>query len=61
MQIITIEALLNGAKPDLPPLAIDAGFRRAEREDRTEQAQGSLLTPLDAPAPAAKRSRPRAS
>ena len=60
MQIITIEALLNGAKPDLPPLAIDAGFKRAEREDRAEQTQGSLLTPLDAPKPAGNRARPRA-
>jgi hypothetical protein len=40
LQIMTIEALLNGTKPDLPPLAIEASFHRAEREDRTEQAQG---------------------
>ena len=46
MQIMTIEALLKGARPDLPPLAIDAGFRRAEREDRSEQDQG-LLPMLD--------------
>jgi adenine specific DNA methylase Mod len=51
LQIMTVESLLKGAKPDLPPLAIEAGFRRAEKEDRTEQDQGSLLAPggLDAP------------
>lgn len=43
LQIMTIAALLDGAKPDLPPLAIEAGFRKAEREDRSEQGQGSLL------------------
>lgn len=51
LQIMTIEALLSGAKPDLPPLSIEAGFRRAEREDRAVQNQGSLLAHagLDAP------------
>jgi site-specific DNA-methyltransferase (adenine-specific) len=43
MQIMTIESLLKGAKPDLPPLAIEAAFRRAEKEDRTAQDQGNLL------------------
>jgi site-specific DNA-methyltransferase (adenine-specific) len=42
LQIMTIESLLKGAGPDLPPLAIEAGFRRAEKEDRTEQDQGTL-------------------
>lgn len=52
LQIMTIESLLKGARPDLPPLAIEAGFRRAEKEDRAEQDQGSLLDlgGLDAPA-----------
>ena len=54
MQVMTIESLLTGAKPDLPPLAIEASFRRAEREDRSEQDQGSLLTGMaDAPVVAA--------
>jgi hypothetical protein len=45
---------LKGARPDLPPLAIDAAFRRPEREDTTERDQGSLLTAgLDIPAAAA--------
>jgi adenine specific DNA methylase Mod len=62
LQIMTIESLLKGARPDLPPLAIEAGFRRAEKEDRAEQDQGSLLAPggLDAPvvaAPAGRRGR----
>jgi hypothetical protein len=43
LQIMTIESLLKGAKPDLPPLAIEGGFRRAEKEDRSEQNQGNLL------------------
>jgi ABC-type transport system involved in cytochrome c biogenesis ATPase subunit len=43
LQIITIESLLSGAHPDLPPLAAEVGFRRAEKEDRSEQEQGSLL------------------
>lgn len=43
LQIITIESLLSGARPDLPPLAAEVGFRRAEKEDRSEQDQGSLL------------------
>jgi hypothetical protein len=64
LQILTIEALRNGAKPDLPPLAIDAAFRRAEKEDLTEQKQGTLLGGMDAPpathSPAGKRSRPGA-
>ena len=59
LQIMTIEALLKGARPDLPPLAIDAGFRRAEREDRTEQDQG-LLPMLDA-APVTKSRTGRAA
>jgi site-specific DNA-methyltransferase (adenine-specific) len=54
LQILTIEALLKGTKPNLPPLAIDAGFKRAEREDRTEQSQGSLLGAMAAPPPAAR-------
>lgn len=49
LQIMTVGALLNGARPDLPPLAIEAGFRRAEREDRAKQDQGSLLAGMDAP------------
>ncbi len=54
LQIVTVESLLKGARPDLPPLAIEAGFHRAEREDRTDQDQGSLLAAgLDAPAVAA--------
>lgn len=64
LQIMTIDSLLKGNKPDLPPLAIDAGFRRAEKEDRVEQDQGSLLGlgGLDAPAvvPRARAPRPRA-
>lgn len=64
LQIMTIDSLLKGNKPDLPPLAIDAGFRRAEKEDRVEQDQGSLLGlgGLDAPAvaPRARTRAPRA-
>lgn len=64
LQIMTIAALLKGDKPDLPPLAIDAGFRRSEKEDRVEQDQGSLLGlgGLDAPAvaPRARARAPRA-
>jgi hypothetical protein len=44
LQILTIDALLKGARPDLPPLAIETAFRRPEREDRAERDQGSLLT-----------------
>jgi site-specific DNA-methyltransferase (adenine-specific) len=57
MQIMTVDSLLKGAKPDLPPLAIEAGFRRAEKEDRAETDQGSLLAipGLDAPVVAAVR------
>jgi site-specific DNA-methyltransferase (adenine-specific) len=52
LQILTIEALLNGARPDLPPLAIENVFRRPDREDRAERDQGNLLTAagLDLPA-----------
>lgn len=49
LQIMTVEALLNGAKPDLPPLAIDAGFRTAEKEDRAPQHQGALDLPVKVP------------
>jgi hypothetical protein len=51
LQIMTVQSLLNGAKPDLPPLAIEAGFRRAEKENTSQQDQGDLLGPggLDAP------------
>ncbi len=60
LQIMTIESLLKGAKPDLPPLAIEASFRRAEKVDRTEQDQGSLLTAGASDAPVAARPmRPR--
>jgi adenine specific DNA methylase Mod len=59
LQIMTIESLLKGARPDLPPLAIEAGFRRAEKEDRTEQDQGSLLGGMDAPVVAARGKRGR--
>ena len=53
LQIMTVAALLKGARPDLPPLAIDAALRRPEREDRTERDQGSLLTAgLEIPATA---------
>jgi site-specific DNA-methyltransferase (adenine-specific) len=45
LQIMTIESLLNGAKPDLPPLAIDVAFHRPEREDRARQDQGVLPMP----------------
>jgi site-specific DNA-methyltransferase (adenine-specific) len=63
LQIMTIASLLKGAKPDLPPLAIEAGFRRAEKEDRAEQDQGSLLAlpGLDAPAVAAAGKRGKRS
>ena len=52
LQILTIEALLNGARPDLPPLAIENAFRRPDREDRAARDQGNLLTAagLDLPA-----------
>jgi site-specific DNA-methyltransferase (adenine-specific) len=53
LQIMTIAGLLNGARPDLPPLAIEAGFRKAERVDRAEQDQGSLLGPSGMEAPTA--------
>jgi hypothetical protein len=40
--------------PDLPPLPIEAGFRRAEKVDRAEQDQGNLLAAgMEAPAFAA--------
>nr|WP_294549044.1 DNA methyltransferase [uncultured Rhodopila sp.] len=57
LQIMTIESLLKGVRPDLPPLAIEAGFRRAEKEDRAEQDQGNLLAlpGLDAPVASAAR------
>jgi site-specific DNA-methyltransferase (adenine-specific) len=42
LQIMTIDALLNGARPDLPPLAIEATFQRSEREDGTTRDQGVL-------------------
>ena len=42
LQVMTIEALLAGAKPDLPPLAINEGFHRTERLDSTQQGQGVL-------------------
>ena len=59
LQILTVGALLLGVRPDLPPLSMDAGFRRAGREDRSIQNQGSLLGAggLDAPA-VATRKRP---
>jgi len=58
LQIMTVDSLLKGARPNLPPLAIDAGFRRAEREDRTEQDQGALPIALPTGAlPTAKRRR----
>lgn len=45
-----LTALLKGEKPDVPPLAIDAAFRRPQREDRTERDQGTLLRAgLDTP------------
>ncbi|MGC8475638.1 MAG: DNA methyltransferase [Acetobacteraceae bacterium] len=43
LQILTIAELLAGHKPDLPPLATEAGFRRAGREDRARRDQGDLL------------------
>ena len=61
LQIMTVASLLKGARPDLPPLAIDAAFRRPAREDRTERDQGSLLTAgLDIPAAAAPTRSKRA-
>jgi len=43
LQILTVEALLRGTRPDLPPLTVDAGFRRAMREEQAAFRQGSLL------------------
>jgi adenine specific DNA methylase Mod len=59
LQIMTVESLLKGAKPDLPPLAIEAGFRRAEKEDRAEQDQGALpiALPVEPTSTARKRRR----
>jgi hypothetical protein len=57
LQIMTIESLLKGARPDLPPLAIEAGFWRAEKEDRAEQGQGNLLALSGIEAPAIIRPR----
>jgi hypothetical protein len=59
LQIMTIAALLDGAKPDLPPLAIDAGLRRTEPEDRTLQVQGVL--PIEVAGPVAGRRRKHVS
>jgi hypothetical protein len=61
LQIATVKSLLSGAKPDLPPLAIEAGFRRAEKEDRTKQDQGALPIMLPAEAVTPPRKRRRAS
>ncbi len=52
MQIMTIESLLQGATADLSPLAIEANFRRAEKEDRTKRDQGNLLALSGIEAPA---------
>jgi hypothetical protein len=58
LQIMTIAALLNGAKPDLPPLAIDASFDLTERPERTPRGQGVLPEIPRAPMlQAGKRSR----
>lgn len=54
---MTVESLLSGAKPDLPPLAIEAGFKRAEKEDRADQNQGSLLDLGGLEAPTMARTR----
>lgn len=43
IQIMTVEQLLGGAKPKLPPLALEAAFRKAAREYDLEAKQGDLL------------------
>ncbi len=43
IQIMTVEHLLAGAKPKLPPLALEAAFRKAAREYDLEAKQGDLL------------------
>jgi hypothetical protein len=45
----TVEQLLGGAKPKLPPLALEAAFRKAAREYDFETKQGDLLA-VDIPA-----------
>ncbi len=49
IQIMTVEQLLAGAKPKLPPLALEAAFRKAAREYDLEAKQGDLLA-VDIPA-----------
>jgi site-specific DNA-methyltransferase (adenine-specific) len=49
IQIMTVEQLLGGAKPKLPPLALEAAFRKAAREYDLEAKQGDLLA-VDIPA-----------
>lgn len=42
VQILTIQELLAGMKPDLPPLGRSEGFRRAPRERGRRPEQGGL-------------------
>ena len=49
--------MVCGARPDLPPLAIEAGFRRVEKEYRAEQDQRNLLALSGIEAPAMIRTR----
>ena len=49
IQIMTVEQLLAGAKPKLPPLELEAAFRKAAREYDLEAKQGDLLA-VDIPA-----------
>jgi site-specific DNA-methyltransferase (adenine-specific) len=55
LQILTIKQIMDGTVPDLPPLAIDVGFRQAEKVDTTIIRQ-NVLFPL---APAAIDQAPR--
>ena len=61
LQILTVEALLRGARPDLPPLTVDAGFRRAMREDQAEFRQTSLLDPASPSGREGSRGQPAAA
>lgn len=59
LQILTIEELLSGKQPDLPPLAINAGFKEAPREEEGKTMQRSMFGDEVAPLTTAVRSRIR--
>ncbi len=43
MQLLNIEDLLNGKRPEMPPVGANVTFQRAEKVKKEEGIQGKLL------------------